>query len=847
MIPTLIQTQHPVQILDLSGPWEIESRGGERSLQCTGNVPGCIHTDLLAAGLIDDPYYRDNELRLQWIGETDWTYRRNLEATESLLAHENIILRCEGLDTLAELNLNGHALGKTDNMHRTWTFDLKPHLRQGSNELEIRFQSPIHYGKARQKDCFLHPAEEPGIRIEGANWVRKQTCNYGWDWGPVLLTMGIWRPISIQAWSGLRFGEINPRASLTEDQQGRLDLSLDTLGAHPQPENHVVQISLARNGVEVCALAQNLDREGSFRRSIDLGPVDLWWPAGMGEQALYVLKLELLDEAGNVLDGMERRLGFRRLELIQERDAWGLSFHFRANGIDFFAKGSNWIPADTFDNRVSDDDLRDLLESARAAHMNMIRVWGGGLYERDAFYDLCDEFGLCVWQDFAFAGTCYPLHDEAFLENIRAEAIENVRRLRHHPCIALWCGNNELEHMPEFLGDFQGAMPWHHYCNWFDRELRQIVESNHPETPYWPSSDHSPVGPRAPRPACSDPRWGDVHLWNVWHGKEPFEWYRSSFHRFCSEFGFQGIPHPATMASVTRPEERNITSRIMERHQRSPNGNHVIMHYLTHWFRMPSGFESTVWLSQIQQTFGIKYAVEHWRRNMPRCMGALYWQLNDCWPVVSWSSIDSLHRWKALHYAARHFFAPDLISLVEEPEHRRLEIHLTSDNPSPREAVIRIHAWSVTTGNRVDEQVFPATIPANGSIHAATYEPAADAPALHAEDVLFQAILEVEGVVVSENMACFVRPKHLDLAPPAIQVQWDDEAEGILNLTTNLPALWVWLDDEEDPDARWSDNFFHLYPGQVRRIAAVRRKPVTRLPRVHSLYDTYQPPRKPSS
>ena len=389
---------------------------------------------------------------------------------------------------------------------------------------------------------------------------------------------------------------------------------------------------------------------------IDIADPKLWWPNNLGEQNLYDVAVEIINADGKMIDKNSTRIGLRTLILDRHDDKWGESFQFKVNGVPFFAKGANWIPIDTFITRADEDFYRQILTDAQEANMNFIRVWGGGIYEQDMLYDLCDELGLCVWQDFMFACSAYPVYDDAWLDTFKAEAADNIKRLRSHPSIALWCGNNELEHMGYMITDEvneeTGTMSWAEYKLLFEEVIPEVLDIYDGGHDYWVSS---PLTPGANRGEPNDPTRGDAHLWEVWHGRKPFEWYRTCEHRFNSEFGFQSFPEPEVVKSYTLPEDRNITSFIMEKHQRSGIGNDAILQYMLSWFQLPTSFDMLMWASQILQSLAIKYAVEHWRRKMPQGMGTLYWQLNDCWPVASWSSLDYIGNWKALHYSAKRF------------------------------------------------------------------------------------------------------------------------------------------------------------------------------------------------
>lgn len=569
----------------------------------------------------------------------------------------------------------------------------------------------------------------------------------------------------------------------------------------------------------------------------------LWWPNGMGAQPLYDLKVELIGTDGSVLDEQVKRIGLRALRLDRHKDQWGESFQFVVNGVPFFAKGANWIPVDALLGRRAPEDYRRLLDDAADANMNMLRVWGGGIYEDDCFYEICDELGICVWQDFMFACMGYPSWDKSFMKNVKAEAVDNVRRLRHHPCMALWCGNNELEQQAaggKTAG--QERMTWKEYGAIFDKLLAEVARELSPDTDYWPSSPHSPHGERE---NYNNPECGDAHLWEVWHGKKPFEWYRTCGHRFNSEFGFQSFPEPKTVYGYTVEKDRNVTTAVMEHHQRSGIGNTTIMQYMLDWFRLPCSFEMNLWTSQILQGMAIKYACEHWRRSMPRGMGTLYWQLNDVWPVASWASIDYHGRWKALHYMARNFFAPVLVSGLEDARKGTVEINITSDL---LKALSGRLSWVVTTssGKRLLAGSMQVSTPVNGNRMVKTLRLADLVKKYSARDLLVWLELSVKGQPKSTNLVYFARPKHLELVEkPGISVKVKAGKSGTfkVELKSKYPALWTWL-ELEGVDAMLSDNFVHLQPGKAVSIAVMPEREITALQlrrklKVRSLVDTY--------
>jgi beta-mannosidase len=821
--------------LSLNGAWRVAQSG--HSATIPARVPGCIHTDLLAAGRIPDPFHRDQETAVQWVGATGWVYSRDFQVPAAVLRRERVLLRCNGLDTLATVRVNGREVGRADNMYRTWEFDVKRALKAGRNHIEVTFDSVLPEIAKRQQERHM-PSWGGPKEIQGRSWIRKEPCNFGWDWGPTLVTCGIWRTMSILAFDTARLTGVQIRQTHADDRV--------VLRVHPEIERSgkpVVRarVRIRREGMLVAEAAGEVGRPAAIPLELTVENPALWWPNGLGEQPLYTVDVELLDARGIVLDAITRRVGLRTLRLDRHPDQWGESFQFVVNGVPFFAKGGNWIPADAFATRVSWDDYARLLNDVADVNMNMLRVWGGGLYESDAFYDLCDELGICVWQDFMFACSAYPTFDKAFMASVKAEAEDNVRRIRHHACVALWCGNNELEQ--GLVGDTWNdrQMSWEDYGRLFDTLLPGIIGALDPDRDYWPCSPHSPHGDRKDH---SNPKWGDAHLWEVWHGRKPFEWYRTCEHRFNSEFGFQSFPEPKTVLGYTAPQDRNVTTYVMEHHQRSGIGNTAIMQYMLDWFRLPDAFDHTLWLSQILQGMAMKYAVEHWRRAMPRGMGTLYWQINDCWPVASWASIDYHGRWKALHYMARKFYAPVAISALEDAAAGTVEVHVTNDL---RDAVTGKVTWVATdvAGRVLAKGAKAVEAKALGNTRAVTADLAAVLAKQGPRDVIVWVDLWVGGERRSSNLALFARPKHLELADPKIGLSVKDLKDGsfVVTLTARKPALWTWLEMDQ-ADAQFSDNFMHLLPGQPQSVIVTPARAMTlarmkKALRVRSLFDTY--------
>ncbi|MBT7064917.1 MAG: glycoside hydrolase family 2 protein [Verrucomicrobia bacterium] len=818
--------------LSLNGKWTAACP--PREIEIKALVPGDIYRDLLKAKQIPDPFYRDNEEQCKWIGESDWVYTRDFTVSKALLQRDRVLLKCHGLDTLAAITINGEQVATTDNMFRTWEWDVKELLTGGKNSISITFASAMQYCRQRGEARKL-----PSWPDKDRNWIRKEQCNFDWDWGLHAVTAGIWRDIELLGMDSARLSDLSTTQDHSKKGEVGLTVDLAVERISRSPLKAAVTVSLKGRQLQQKEIGLR-GAKGSVEFSIT--DPQLWWPNTMGDQPLYDVTVELLDATGAALDAQSRRIGLRTLVLDRHEDTWGESFQFVVNGIPFFSKGANWIPADAIQSRMTEKQYRMLIQASADANMNMLRVWGGGIYEEDVFYDLCDELGICVWQDFMFACASYPTFDKPFMTTVKAELTDNIKRLRHHPSIALWCGNNELEQGLVAETWTKHAMSWKDYGKLFDKLIPEVVAKLDPARDYWPGSPHTPNGDRQD---YNNPTCGDAHLWDVWHGKKPFEWYRTCEHRFNSEFGFQSFPEPKTVNGYTEKADRNITSRIMEHHQRSRSGNATIMHYMLDWFKLPLGFENTLWTSQILQGMAIKYACEHWRRSMPCGMGTLYWQLNDCWPVASWASIDYHGRWKALHYMAREFFAPVLVSGLEDKKKGTVEIHVTSDRLKALDAVV---AWRVTdaAGTPLLSANKKLRTPVNGSRRIETLKLKSLIDEKTANDLIVWLELKTKGEPTQRNMVLFARPKHLALSEkPGINTTIKARTDGSFTLTlkTKQPALWTWI-ELTGVEATLSTNFVHLRPGSQETITVkpARKLTLQQLKQklvVRSLVDTY--------
>jgi beta-mannosidase len=803
-----LAARRTVILRSLDGTWQMRKVGDTEWLPA--HVPGGVHLDLMAAGAIPDPFFGDEELRVQWVAEADWEYRRSFAADQAT-GQEHTALVCDGLDTLAEVRLNGELLGHADNMFRSWRWDVTGRVRGGENEVSIVFRSAVR--RAAELDRSRH-LDAPAQQLPGAPYLRKAPCHFGWDWGPRLPNAGIWRSVRLEAWEVARLADVRLEQAV-EDGLARI---LAHVGVEVEPAKEASSPAL-----EVRLRVEHPDGRAQDARSavdrdrseadlaVEIARPELWWPNGLGGQPLYRVEVELLETVtGRVLDGHSFEVGLRTLELRRRADEWGESFAFAVNGVPVFARGSNWIPADSFPARATPERLETLLRAAAETNHNMIRVWGGGYYEAEAFYGLCDRLGILVWQDFMFACSVYPLTDQTFLANVRAEVSEQVRRLRHRACLALWCGNNEME---------RGWVEWpwdrpenrdlkEAYLRFFSETLPAWVAAEDGATAYWPSS------PSSGRPLVEaiGARMGDEHEWLVWHGLAPFAAYGREVYRFVSEFGFESLPAVATVESFAPdPADWNLGSPLLDHHQRCPAGNARILYYLAQQFRLPRDFGGLVYLSQVLQAEAMRVGVEHWRRERARCGGALYWQLDDCWPVSSWSSLDYYGRWKALQYASRRFYSPVLLSARVEADVAAL--YVTNDLATAwqgevRWSLERLDGTAISTGGGPLEAIGLATTTV---ARVAVPADADERRALVLVSELWQA--DSRQALVATP---FVPDKHLALARPTIEMAIEaggrDQA-AVVRLRSDTLARWVEL-SLEGADVVFEDDYFDLPAGR---------------------------------
>jgi beta-mannosidase len=824
-----------MNLQSLNGNWQFRQTGTEEWYPA--QVPGGVHTDLLALGRIPDPFVGDNEKHVQWVAESDWEYRYYFSCGSALQDEEKIWLVCDGLDTLATVNLNGQELGRTANMFRQYRWDVKPILKAGQadlNELVIAFGSPVKYVTEKQAIRKLDGVPQA---IAGGPWLRKAPSHFGWDWGPQLPPIGIWKDIRLEGRSLAYLAEVQLRQAHHQDT---VTLSVPVRVESWNPAALEARVKVTGPGGETIEKSAPIASGGQATVELEIARPQIWWPNGYGEQPLYEVEVTLAQaETGKLVDRKGYRVGLRTLELRQQPDHWGKSFTFVVNGLPIFAKGADWIPADSFPTRVTAEHLEYLIRAAVETHQNMLRVWGGGFYEDERFYDLCDRYGVLVWQDFLFACSSYPLYDSDFLENVRNEVVENVRRLRHRASLALWCGNNEIEQgwvewgfdRPE-TQDLKAA-----YDQFFHKTLAEWCAAEDPITPYWPSSPSSDTPFEDP----NGQQQGDAHYWAVWHGGKPFTAYRDQFPRFMSEFGFQALPPLPTIATFADEADWNMTSYVMEQHQKNNRGNTLMVNQMLDSFRLPKDFESLVYLSMVLQAEGIRYGVEHWRRHMDRVSGTLYWQLNDCWPVASWSSLDYFGRWKALHYAARRFYAPIMLSVEDTGTEQA--IYVTSDLREEWSGTVR---WSLETlaGTRLESGQEEVTASGLGTTLVRKLNFADRVSDTNRREVVFVAELWQEHGLVGRQVTTFAPTKHLSLAAPDIRASLHREQGGLfITLRANSLARLVEV-TLTGKEVIFSDNYFDL-PANRETVVSARLPEGWSLEqarsalRIRSVYDSF--------
>lgn len=776
------------------------------------SIPGTVHTDLFANQLIPDPFYGANEKQVQWIENDNWEYETHFSLTDKELSNENIELEFEGLDTYATVYINGKMVLEADNMFRKWIINAKKYLQKGKNHLKIVFLSAVQKGKEEAaKLSYTLPEKE---RV----FVRKAQYQFGWDWGPRFVTAGIWKKVQLKFWNSATIKNIKFSQVELNDKKAILEFTT---------EIHVSEANTIQFKINEKTETFHLKKgTNTVKMYYEILNPKLWWCNGLGFPHQYEVHFSL-EQNRKILDKKELKIGLRTIELVQDKDEFGTSFYFKLNGKPIFMKGANYIPPDNFIPKKSGSSYHETVQNAKKANMNMLRVWGGGIYADNEFYDACDANGILVWQDFMFACAMYP-GDEKFIENVKQEVIDNVNRLQNHPSIALWCGNNENDegwHNWGWQKQFNYSQAdstkiWNDYKKVFHEIIPQTLDSllSKEKNMYWPSSPSIGWGRK------ESLTQGDLHYWGIWWGKEPFEMYRKKVGRFISEYGFQGMPNMETLQKVIPEEDFNFNSETFKNHQKHPTGFETITAYMTQDFPIPTSMEKYNYVSQILQAYAMKTAIEAHRLAKPYCMGSLYWQLNDCWPVTSWSSLDYFGNWKAAHYQVKESFAPILLAVTEKSD--GYSIIGSNDNLEVKEGIVTAklidfngkELWTASKECVLDVERNTTCMQISN----------VDLPKFNKEKtVLLIEFNSNQKKTIAYHY--FVKPKDLQLEKPTIEFKIIGET--LVELKTNTLAKNVYL---EVKDTFFEENYFDLIPGIPKIIKT--QKP-TNETKVWSLFD----------
>ncbi len=838
-----------VEKISLNGDWSLIHE--PKAINITGKVPGSVFEALIHNNIIEDPFYGENEHKVSWVYESDWCYETqfDINVKPNFLEHSKILLRFHGIDTISEIYLNGELLGTTENMFLTYDFEVKTKLKTVFNELKIIIKSPTKKALDEIKK-FGIKLNTGGQGLPGVPYLRKAQYSFGWDWGPKLPDISIYS-VELIGFDDLKIDSVNPVQTFKYniypfkmenlDNISKVNIDSVNLQVIIELNSEISNISSLEYHIQVDLFAPNgeiLTKKvllNSNKQIVEMEVINpqLWWTYDLGIPHLYELTVSILDKG--VIDIISQKIGIRDIRLMRNSDKWGETFFFLLNGIPIFVKGANWIPIDSFISRGKKLGRYKMnLDYVKEANMNMVRVWGGGIYEDDFFYELCDKLGIMVWQDFPFACAIYPRHVE-FVEIVKKEAIQNIKRLRHHPSLCLWCGNNEIEQLwkllliqsnisnPDIIREFKKS-----YINLFEVILTRLVKEFDSTRFYWPSSpSNSGIRNQIKYIDPNSPDKGDSHFWKVWHGGAPFSAYRKFNSRFMSEYGFESFPSLKTIKTFCPYDQYDFYSPIMKNHQKNIAGNKKIMKYMRRRFSIPVKFEQQVILSQITQAEAIEYGVEHWRRNRNdfHCMGTLYWQLNDCWPVASWSSLDYFGRWKALHYFAKRFYQPLFPSVKEGVN--EAEFWVTNDLKISREVKLE---WKIfhSDGSLLMNGSYNSIIPPCGSVKVGIV----DVGSINREkikrqnNIIFFSLKDKNnnGKVIFQGFRLFDAPKRFSLKDPKISYSFT-EVEEIganskkykLEIKTEHIALYVFI-DSDDIDFIASDNFFSMEPNESRII-----------------------------
>ena len=775
----------------------------------SATVPGCVHLDLIANDLIPDPFFGLNESLLQWISNESWAYRLVFQPSLKVLSKKNIEIFFHGLDTYADVYLNGTIVICANNMFHPWSAEIKDIINAGDNELLVQFRSPLKEVVEKMKSMdYTLPADNDQAGKTSPH-TRKAPYHYGWDWGPCLVTSGIWKEVELIGWDDWHVTHFQISNKNVSKDNAELEVELEVT-AEIQ-ETLKITLSELITGNDYKQAFKMKSGVNNFSFNISLTNPQLWWPHGHGDQILHHFFLTV--ETDNQLEKRKRKIGIRDVTIERAADERGESFEIYVNNMPIYSKGANWIPADYFVERLQKEDYKRLLKDAIRANMNTLRIWGGGIYEPNHFYELCDEMGIMVWQDFMFACSMYPA-DENFLDSVRREARYQVNRLKSHACIILWCGNNEVASGWLSWGwkeELPGSI-WEDYRKLFHELLPKVCNELDPQRLYWPSSPCHGTDQSNQDQIYGK---GDNHYWGVWHGGDDFNAFEDNVGRFMTEYGMQSFPSMSMVESFTHEKDRSLDSDVMNAHQKASLGTGNLIKYIEDYYRVNDDFESIVGLSQIMQAEAIRFAVEAHRRNMPYCMGTLYWQFNDCWPVISWSSIDYGGNWKALHYAARRFFSPILVSIHDLND--KIEIHVINDQHHEVESGIRLGLFNLNGDVLFKDSSEINVEPFSSNIYRA-FDKNDFLGGIDLSATVFRAELFVGGKVLSRAHQFFRRPKYLSIPSPEFDYEIERvRGKYVITIKSKSFLCQVHLISIKVRGV-FSDNYFEMLPGEVQMI-----------------------------
>ncbi len=819
LIPLLLhaQTYKQPQEITLHENWQF--RQADKTEWMPATVPGTVHQDLIDNHRLENPFFGQNEEKVQWVEKEDWVYRTTFRLSKDQKERQAALLRFEGLDTYADIYLNGSLLKRTDNMFVGYDLPVKEVLREGDNHLQVFFHSPIKQTLPQwETDDFDYHADNDHSQTRVSIYSRKAPYSYGWDWGIRLATSGIWRPVTLKLYDAAHIADWHVEQQSVTKELAKVNHTLEINSEADTPKQADVLLTFAyKDGTKVKEQKTISLKPGKNVVSLpmEIKNPHLWMPNGWGEAALYDAET-LIKVDGTVVAEQKQRIGLRTVKVVMEDDKDGKSFYFLVNGHPMFAKGSNFIPNDALLPNVSKERYRRLMQDVKDANHNMIRVWGGGTYEDKAFYDAADEMGILVWQDFIFACTTYP-SDPVFLNRVREEAEYNIKRLRNHASLAMWCGNNEIYEGMRYWG-WAKKLPnpaiWEEMKAGYDKLFHQLLPEMVGKFDAGRFYMHSsPYEANWGRPES----WkiADSHNWGTWYGQKPFESLDKEIPRFMSEYGFQAFPEMKTIATFAEPKDYALESDVMNAHQKATIGNALIKKTMALYYDVPEDFEELVYKGLVLQGFGIRHGIEAHRRNRPYCMGTLYWQLNDSWPVVSWSGIDYYGNWKAMHYQTQRAYAPLLLNAIKEGEH--LSIYICSDELNAHEDATLLLKLMDFNGKVLEKKSMKANVPANTTtlLHRAVYSELAKSPE---KTFLLMTLKAKDGKTLSEEIFYFNYPKDQKLPETEIRYtvkQTDGQCEVTLRAKQLARDVFIEIPYQ---GARFSDNFFDLLPGQTKKV-----------------------------